>query len=47
MSSWLTSIKKTVYGLTDAQVFLKDATNNEQWGPTTKQYQQIIQYTYH
>ncbi|EDR28785.1 ENTH domain-containing protein C794.11C, putative [Entamoeba dispar SAW760] len=47
MSSWLTSIKKTVYGLTDAQVFLKDATNNDQWGPTTKQYQQIIQYTYH
>ncbi|ELP83448.1 epsin-3, putative [Entamoeba invadens IP1] len=47
MASWLASARKMVYGLTDSQDFVREATNNEQWGPTSKQHQQIVQYTYH
>ncbi|KAL7718633.1 ENTH domain-containing protein [Entamoeba marina] len=47
MSGFFASARKTLYGLTDAQDFLREATNNEQWGPTSKQQQKIIQYTFH
>ena len=44
---YIDMMRRKVLGLTDAQDFVREATNNEQWGPTSKQHQQIIQYTYH
>ena len=47
LKSFYGSAIKTIYGLTDCQNYVREATNNESWGPTSKQQQTIGNYTFH